>query len=125
MPPHTNGDVTKAIERRQRILKRVKADSEGVITELCIKMRTTCEEMDGMKDDIGVIREDVADIKEQQHGLIDLLTEHVNHHPKLRQRMSPPLSWKEKVLEAKVAIAVAVLGVVGSVCGAAIVVIFT
>lgn len=122
--PAPDGDISKAVERRKKIKKQISEDRDEVVEELCEKMNETCNEMDGIKEDIGQIKTDVADIKNQQTGLIDLLTEHVEHHPRLRSKPRVPQSWKEKVLESETAIIIAVLGIVGSVVGALIVVIF-
>lgn len=68
-------------------------------------MEKTCSEVKGLKDNVDAIKEDVstmkkdlADIKNQNTGMTDLLTQHIDHHPKMRMKQR---TVSEKILEAR------------------------
>lgn len=93
--------VSSHIERRKFWRKQVAEDRDEVLIEVCLTTEKTCEEVKGLKDDVGTIKDDVSDIKtrmanmegkidgieNQNEGMKDLLTEHVDHHPKMRMKV--------------------------------------
>ncbi len=98
-----------SIEKRKGYRKRVLEDRDEVIVEVCMSVDKIGRDVGIMKDDISGIRTDVSGIKGQITGLTDLLTDHVEHHPKLRMRPRVPPSVKERIIESRTTIVAAVI----------------
>jgi hypothetical protein len=107
--------VGEAVDKRKELKKKVAEDRDEVLIEVCMSVDKTCEDIMDMKDVIDKIQSDVTDIRkfteglsaksdsieEQVSGMTDLLTEHVEHHPKLRVKNKPPPTIKESIIEAR------------------------
>jgi len=107
--------VSDVVEKRKALKKKVGEDRDEVLIEVCMSVDKTCEDVMDMKDVIDSIQSDVTDIRnftkglsskfesieEQVAGMTDLLTDHVEHHPRLRIKNKPPPTIKESIIESR------------------------
>jgi len=114
------GDV---VEKRKALKKKVGEDRDEVLIEVCMSVDKTCEDVMDMKDVIDKIQTDVTAIRtytkglsgkfisleEQVAGMTDLLTDHVEHHPRLRIKNKPPPTLKESIIESRAIIVASVI----------------